>query len=91
MIYDICIYMYVTHTYKYIYRLYLKSLALMSRETLLHDRGGGGAEGLKILNSSKFLFFLGALIPHPRYQNPAGYVPDRKTDIDIYILVLRES
>ena len=42
MIYDICIYMYVTHTYKYIYRLYLKSLALMSRETLLHDRGGGG-------------------------------------------------
>lgn len=52
---------------------------------------GGGAEGLKILNSSKFLFFLGALIPHPRYQNPAGYVPDRKTDIDIYILVLRES
>ena len=55
MIYDICIYMYVTHTYKYIYRLYLKSLALMSRETLLHD--GGGAEGPKILNSSKFLFF----------------------------------
>lgn len=59
MIYDICIYMYVTHTYKYIYRLYLKSLALMSRETLLHD-GGGGAEGPKILNSSKFLFFFGS-------------------------------